>query len=107
MSRALKMNDPEGLYFITLTVVDWIDVFTRPQYKQILIDAFRFCQQNKGLNIHAYVIMTNHVHLIVSRRTEAPPLSDIVRDFKKFTAQQLLKAIQNRRKSLRLDARLI
>jgi putative transposase len=101
MSRALKMNDPHGVYFITLTVVDWIDVFTRPQYKQIIIDALAFCQQNKGLNIHAYVIMTNHMHLMVSRKVDAPALSDILRDFKKFTAQQLIKAIQHPAESRR------
>jgi putative transposase len=94
MSRLLKIKDPHGVYFITCTVVDWVDVFTRPEYKQIIIESLRFCQQNKGLYIHAYVIMTNHLHLIVSRKNDAPPLSDIVRDFKKFTAQQLLKAIQ-------------
>ena len=101
MSRTLKMNDPQGLYFLTCTVVDWVDVFTRPQYKQIIIDSLTFCQQNKGLYIHAYVIMTNHIHLIVSRKADAPALSDIVRDFKKFTAQQMLKAIQNPAESRR------
>jgi putative transposase len=94
MSRLLKMKDPQGIYFLTCTVVDWIDVFTRLEYKQIITDSLRHCQQNKGLSIHAYVIMTNHLHLMISRKEDAPPLSDIVRDFKKFTAQQLLKAIQ-------------
>jgi putative transposase len=101
MSRVLKMNDPQGLYFLTFTVVDWIDVFTRPQYKQIIVDSLKHCQAHKGLLIHAYVIMTNHIHLIVSRKSEAPSLSDIIRDFKKFTARQLLQAVQNPAESRR------
>lgn len=30
-------------YFITLTVVDWVDVFTRPIYKHIVIDSLLYC----------------------------------------------------------------
>jgi putative transposase len=94
MSKVLKITEPDGFYFVTFTVVEWVDVFTRPQYKQIIIDSFKFCQHKKGLRIHAYVIMTNHIHCILSRKDNAPSLSDIIRDFKKFTAHQLLLAIQ-------------
>jgi len=74
-----KIN-PGYLYFLTLTVVDWVDVFTRPIYKHILIDSLRHCQQHKGLEISAWVIMTNHLHLIAAAK--ANDLSDILRDFK-------------------------
>ena len=54
------------LYFITTTVIDWMDVFTRPAYKHIVIDSLRYCQEHKGLQIYAWVLMTNHLHLIAS-----------------------------------------
>ena len=53
------------LYFITSTVVDWMDVFTRPVYKQIIVESLRYCQAQKGLDIYAWVLMTNHLHLLL------------------------------------------
>ncbi len=91
MSRKYKFNNTEGLYFVSFAVVYWIDVFIRRNYKDILIESLRYCQQNKGLRIHAWCIMTSHLHLIIS--SEGEPLSDILRDFKSFTSTQLKKAI--------------
>ena len=55
--------------FITLTVVDWVDVFTRAEYRDFIIQCLEHCQKNKGLDIYAYVIMTNHLHLVVQDTT--------------------------------------
>lgn len=82
------------MYFITFSVVHWIDVFTRNIYREILLNSFKFCQQNKGLRIHAFVIMTNHVHMIVSAK-EGCFLENIMRDLKKFTSSEIIKAIKN------------
>ena len=101
MSRALKIKDPEGLYFVTFTVVNWIDLFIRKTYKDILIDSLKHCQENKGLVVHAFVIMTSHVHLIVSRKPDGGLLSDTIRDFKKYTSGKLLKAIKETPESRR------
>ena len=92
MSEKYKAKNPEGIYFITLTVVDWVDLFIRPEYKHILIDSLNFCLQNKGLIIHAYVIMSSHLHLIVS--TKSGNLPEIIRDFKRYTNIKLIEAIK-------------
>lgn len=89
---AYPIRDQQGLYFLTFTVVEWLDVFTRPLYKDIVIDSLRYCQQHKGLELFAYCLMTNHLHLI-ARATDGHELSDIVRDFKKFTARRVFDAI--------------
>ncbi len=94
MSRALKIKDPEGLYFVTFTVVHWIDLFIRKEYKEILIDSLKHCQSNKGLVVHAFVIMTSHMHLIFARKQDGEQLSGIIRDFKKYTSGKLVKAIK-------------
>ena len=91
MSQKYKFLNQEGLYFVSFSTVFWIDVFTRTEYRDILISSFKFCQKEKDLNIYAYCIMTNHVHLIISTRER--PLSDIFRDMKQFTAKRILKAI--------------
>lgn len=92
MSNAYKFKNPDGLYFVTSTVVGWIDVFTREAYREILLDSFRYCQQNKGLEIFAWVLMTNHFHLI-ARAKEVNKLEHIMRDMKKITSRRIVKAI--------------
>ena len=89
-----QIIDQHELNFITLTIVDWIDIFIRKQYKDIIIESLRHCQQKKGLLIFAYVIMSNHLHLIVQASGKTP-LSDIIRDFKQFTAKTILKDLEN------------
>ena len=89
---AYPIRDQQGLYFLTFTVVEWLDVFTRPRYKDIVIESLGYCQQHKGLELFAYCLMSNHLHLI-ARAAEGQELSNIVRDFKKFTARRVFEAI--------------
>jgi REP element-mobilizing transposase RayT len=93
MSTKYKCNTTGGLYFVTMTVKHWIDVFTRRDYKDIIVSSLHYCQKEKGLEIFAWVIMSNHLHLIV-RAKEGCSLPDILRDFKKFTSKQIVKAIE-------------
>lgn len=88
-----KIRDQQGIYFITFAVVEWVDVFTRKEYADIIIENLRYCIQHKGLKLYAWCIMSNHVHLIAS--AEQGNLSDILRDFKKFTSKAIIEAIQN------------
>ncbi|MBA9075546.1 REP-associated tyrosine transposase [Rufibacter quisquiliarum] len=93
MSTKYKTSNPEGIYFLSMATVEWVDVFTRREYCEIVVASLRFCIERKGLILHAWVIMPNHLHLIASA-AENKELTSILRDFKKFTATQLLTAIQ-------------
>jgi putative transposase len=85
----IKNRITEQVYFVTDTVVDWVDIFTRPKYKHIILEALTYCQREKGLVIYAWVLMSNHLHAIVSAQ-EGTTVSEIWRDFKKFTSKQIL-----------------
>ena len=85
MSEKYKFDNPEGIYYVTLSVVYWIDLFTRKELKWIIVKSIKHCQVNKGLIVHAWVLMPSHLHLIIS--TKSNPLADILRDFKKFTSK--------------------
>lgn len=97
MSEKYKIHDPEGRYFVTLSVVYWIDLFTRRELKHIILDSLQYCQQNKGLIIHAWVLMSSHLHMIVS--SEGEPLEAILRDMKKHTSKQIVKTIEEMNES--------
>ncbi|MFC2113945.1 transposase [Bacteroidota bacterium] len=87
------ITDQNGLYFLTFTVIDWIDIFTRKEFKSIIIDSFDYCIKNKGLTINAWCLMSNHLHLICYARIGFK-LSDIIRDFKKFTAKKIINEME-------------
>lgn len=91
MSRKYKFHNPNGIYFVTFATVNWIDVFTRRTYKDLIMESLNYCTINKGLIIYAWVIMSNHVHLVVA--SEGNTLPEIVRDLKKHTAKIILKEI--------------
>ncbi len=92
MSLKYKFKNPNGIYFATFSVVNWIDVFTRDNYREIFIDSLKWCIKNKGLVVMAWVLMTNHVHLIIRRKGENK-LEDILRDIKKFTSVKIIEEI--------------
>lgn len=81
------------VYFVTDTVVDWVDIFSRPRYKNIIIESLQYCQGQKGLLIYAWVLMTNHLHMIVGANEENK-VSDIMRDFKKYTSKEILRVLK-------------
>ena len=93
MSRNYKFHNPEGLYFVSFAVVEWLDVFTRNEYKDILLQSLSFCQKEKGMEIIAWCIMTNHVHLIF-RSVKGQHPSLLLGDLKRFTSKALVKALQ-------------
>ncbi|WNM18198.1 REP-associated tyrosine transposase [Flavobacterium capsici] len=102
MSRNYKFQNPEGLYFISFAVVGWLDVFTRNEYKDLFLESVEFCQKNKGLEIHAWCIMTSHVHLIFkSVNGQKPEL--LIGDLKRFTSNQIVKAIRENPKESRKE----
>jgi putative transposase len=90
-----RITDPHGTYFVTFTIVGWVDVFSRRACKVILMDALRYCIRNKGLIVHAYVIMESHVHFVLSAKEDSAGLSAIIRDYKKFTSKAILKWVKN------------
>lgn len=84
---------PDTVYFITITVIDWVDVFTREEYKSIIAESLDYCRRKKGLQIYAWVLMTNHIHLIAAHDTDCEHLWKVIGDFKKFTSRKIIGAI--------------
>jgi len=92
MSEKYKTYEKEKPYFVTLTIVGWVDVFTRKSHKITIVDALKYCQRNKGLEIFGWCLMSSHLHMIV-RANDKYELWEILRDFKKFTARKILNQI--------------
>ncbi len=93
MSERRKANVEGALYFITITVVGWIDVFTRKELADEMVKQMAWSQQNKGLKLFAYVIMPSHLHF-VAFRDGGGLMSDLLRDLKSYSAKCLLKLVE-------------
>jgi len=86
-------------YFCTITILDWLPIFIDARYIDPIIDSLKFCREKKGLQLFAFVVMPNHLHLIagsdapLERESLLVPGSDdlhaIMRDFKRFTSRTI------------------
>ena len=93
MSRKYKFHDNDKLYFISFATVNWIDVFVREEYMQVVIESWKYCHEKKALEIYGWCIMPSHVHMIIGSKKDK--LEDIVRDMKKHTSMELKEVIKN------------
>ncbi len=93
MSRNYKIHNQELPYFVSFSTVYWLDIFTRPIYKEIFIDSVNYCINEKGLVVYAWVLMSSHAHMIIG--TQQNKMQDILRDLKKFTSKKIIDAIKN------------
>ena len=89
--KGYRIDDQFGDYFVTFTVVGWMDIFTRKECRHIIVDSLKYCQENKGLIIYAWVLMDSHLHMAIGAKEGSSGLSAIIRDFKKFTARKLIE----------------
>ena len=102
MGRKYAIRDQDQFHFVTFTVVNWIDVFIRNEYKEIFVESVRYCQNKKGLLVGAWCIMTSHVHMIVGS-DGSMLLGDIIRDLKSYTSRHIRKAIEDNQSESRRE----
>ena len=94
-----KIRDQSATHFLTFSIMGWIDIFSRQRYRDLVIESFQYCRKHKGLQIGAYVIMSNHIHTIWTATNNN--LSDIVRDFKTFISKAITSSIESEPESRR------
>jgi putative transposase len=93
MSGKYRIGEDSIAHFVSFSVVNWIDALSRVDHKDIFVKSLQYCIKEKGIVVHAWVIMPNHVHLIISSKDKAPGLSGILRDCKKYTSSNIIEAI--------------
>lgn len=52
------------MYFYTATILKWQKLLKPDKYKDIIINSLRFLSNKGKIQIHIFVIMPNHIHLI-------------------------------------------
>ncbi len=84
------IRDQNAPYFLTFTIVNWLYILESNTNKKIIVDSMNYCVKHKGLIIYSWVIMSNHIH-VIWEAVEPNRISDIIRDFKKFTSKAIVK----------------
>ncbi len=74
--------------FFTATIQGWKHLLKDDRYKDVIINSLHFLKENKKIKINAFVIMSNHIHLIW-QATAGNTLEGEQTAFKKFTSQNL------------------
>jgi putative transposase len=97
----LSLNNPPPSYFCTDTIMGWQYVFTDVPFFHAIVESLDFCRREKGLRVHGYVIMPNHVHLILS--SDGAALSSILRDYKRYTSRRLSILLEENRNTRLLE----
>jgi len=87
-----RIFDDSYPYFLTSTCVAWLPIFSRPEFVEVLFNSWRFLQQERQIDILAYVVMENHVHWIAT----GPELSNRVGNFKSYTARNIIDEMKQR-----------
>ncbi|HEX7845455.1 MAG TPA: transposase [Chitinophagaceae bacterium] len=100
-SGGYRIRNKTEIHFLSFAVVEWVDVFSRKAYRDIVVDSLAYCQQEKGLLLHGWCLMTNHLHLLASSKEGL--LSEFLRDFKKYTSNQIIEAIAGNKHESRRD----
>jgi REP element-mobilizing transposase RayT len=96
MTRPYRIfTDKNYAYFVTWTVVDWLPLFSEPVYRQIVLDALNFLRTNKHTQLNAFVVMATHIHAVLWP-DDGISLSDVIRDFKRFTSRRISKEAEQR-----------
>ena len=91
-----RFIDGISTYFCTFTIVDWLPIFLKPTTTDILTESLLFCSEKRGLKIHGYVVMPNHVHAILSDEgNDNQRLHKTISEFRTFTGHKLAKLVDN------------
>lgn len=101
MSRKYKFHNKEGIYFVSFATVKWVDVFTRKEYSDEILQSLEYCISNLGMELYCWCIMPSHLHLIFSAKNSNP--TQVLGRFKEFTSKKIVKAILENRQESRQD----
>jgi len=86
-------------YFMTATTVNWLPLFSNQVVASILLDSLRYLVECRHVTIFAFVIMENHLHLIMA----AEELSTEIAKFKSFTARKSIDYYLDQKNQFILD----
>lgn len=94
-TRSNKIFIPNEVYFITFTILGWQPIFINDKYRDLIFKWFDYMKQNYNNKIHGYVIMPNHIHVLLKITDQSPKISTLVQNAKRFLAYQIVALLKD------------
>ena len=84
----------DNIYFITFTICDWQNVFVNEKYCNLVYKWFDYAKENYNNKIHAYVIMPNHIHVLMYISNQSPAIAKLIQNAKRFLAYGIVDLLE-------------
>lgn len=82
------------VFFVTTTLIDFRPLLLNDSYYRLIANSLNYMQRRGDFTLIAYCIMPTHLHLVLQTSGEKS-ISDIMRDFKKYTSFRIRKRLEN------------
>lgn len=91
-------KDFDPLLFYTATNLNWLPLLKENYAKEVILDSLKYLSENKYCHIYTFVIMPNHLHLILKLRNIG--ISDFQSMFLKYTGYKCISKMRHRNPEL-------
>jgi|SRR5665647_1887547 len=89
MSVKLKIAEPDGIYFITITCFKWLPLFNIAGSYDAVYKWFHYLKLNNHF-ITGYVIMPNHSHVLIAFSNTGNNINKIIGNGKRYMAYDIV-----------------
>ncbi len=80
-------------FVITTTFNNWLKLLFEDKYYFEILNSIKFCLNKYNAELIAYVLMPNHIHLVLFYN-EKTDVSGFMRDFKKYTSTRIRQLLE-------------
>lgn len=88
-----QIASPDGVYFITFTCTHWLPLIELTQSFDVVYNWFTYLK-TKGHYVAGYIIMPNHVHMLIAFRNTGQSINTIIGNGKRFMAYEIIKRLK-------------
>ena len=99
MARRGTVFIPNNTYFFTFTILGWCKIFLTDKYCQPIFKWFEYCQKNYQNKIQGYVVMPDHVHVLMFLSKKSPKPAILIMNAKRFIAYELVSLLNRDNKT--------
>lgn len=92
-----------SLYFCTFTCHKWLPLFDLTNGYAVVYNWFNYLHTNSLADVVAYVIMPNHLHVIINLPAKDTDLNKLIGNAKRFMAYEIIKLLEDQKQFDMLD----
>ncbi len=84
-----RIRTEGSVFYITTNISNRLRIFSSPSFIIKILDSLNFYRYQFKCRLCGYVIIADHLHLLIYPVGESSVVSDFMRDFKRFTSGRI------------------